>query len=74
MKEILSGAVLTALLLSGAVLAWFEAIYLRDQARDFRAAAIHRWMWAVRLVSIASLAGAVAVGIAVISSLGYTVK
>jgi len=43
--------VIVVLLLSGAVFAFFEAIYLRDQFREIGEGKIALWMWVFFIVS-----------------------
>ena len=50
-QSLLSRLMLAALFTGGGTLAFFESIYLRDQAAEFASIGIARWMWAFRIVT-----------------------
>lgn len=55
LRQILPRIVLALLLLSGSGLAFFESVYLGDQARLIGDAKIEFWMWAFRGVAAVAL-------------------
>ncbi|MDP4198143.1 MAG: hypothetical protein Q8922_01790 [Bacteroidota bacterium] len=59
LRAVLPRLALSVLFLAGCVFAYFESVYLGDQARMIADSRIEFWMWAFRLVAAASLVMAV---------------
>ena len=60
LRAILPRAVLALVLLSAALFAFFESVYLHDQAVEFGEMKIVIWMWVFRGVTASLVLGALA--------------
>jgi hypothetical protein len=61
LRILLPRFILSVLLLSGAVFAFFESVYLRDQAIEFHEEKITLWMWAFRGITAMLAIGGLAI-------------
>ena len=60
-RTLLPRLVLSALFLAGAFFAFFESVYLREQAKEFAHANIRKWAWLVRGLAAVNSIAAVAI-------------